>query len=70
MQEKKVRKRTNEKDALKVVKEFEEIIKNNKRDNIWLAHHQSQIFLQNFAQKFKEKEPFVRMVLKLKIKRK
>ena len=38
-------------DAVKVVQEFEEIIKNKKSDLMWLAYHQAQIF-----KKFKEKE--------------
>ena len=61
MQEK-VKCTTNEKDAVKVVQEFQEIIKNKKRDILWLAYHQGQIF-----QKFKEKERFIKMVLKFDI---
>ena len=53
---------TNEKYAEKVVQEFQEIIKNKKRDILWLAYHQGQIF-----QKFKEKERFIKMVLKFDI---
>ena len=41
-------------DAVKVVQEFEEIIKNKKSDIMWLVYHQGQIF-----KKFKEKERFV-----------
>ena len=59
MQEKVDNFATNEEDSVKVVEEFEEIIKNKKTDIIWLAYHQGQIF-----QKFKEKERFVSMVLK------
>ena len=40
----------NEEDAVKVIQEFEEIIKNKKSDIIWLAYYQAKIF-----QKFKEK---------------
>ena len=40
----------NEEDAVKVIEEFEEIIKNKKSDIIWLAYYQGQIF-----KKFKEK---------------
>ena len=61
MQEK-VKCTTNEKDAVKVVQEFQEIIKNKKRDILWLAYHQGQIF-----QKFKQKERFIKMVLKFDI---
>ena len=61
MQEK-VKRTTNEKDAVKVVQEFQEIIKNKKRDILWSAYHQGQIF-----QKFKEKERFIKMVLKFDI---
>ena len=46
----------------KVIREFEEIIKNKKNDIIWLAYYQDQIF-----QKFKEKERIVSMVLKLNV---
>ena len=31
-------------DSVKVVQEFEEIIRNKKSDIIWLAYHQGQIF--------------------------
>ena len=44
---------TNE-DAIKAIQEFEQIIKNKKSDNVWLAYYQGQIF-----QKFREKERFV-----------
>ena len=52
----------NEEDAVKVIQEFEEIIKNKKCDIIWLAYYQGQIF-----KKFKEKEQFVSMVLKFNV---
>ena len=52
----------NEEDAVKVIQEFEEIIKNKKCDIIWLAYYQGQIF-----KKFKEKERFVSMVLKFNV---
>ena len=52
---------TNE-DALKVIQELEQIIKNKKSDIVWLAYYQGQIF-----QKFKEKESFLSMFLKLTI---
>ena len=50
---------TNGEDAVKVVQEFADIIKNKKSDIIWLVYHQGRLF-----QKFKEKERFVSMVLK------
>ena len=50
------------KNAVKVIQEFEEIIKSKKSDIIWSAYYQGQIF-----QKFKEKERFVSMVLKFNI---
>ena len=53
---------TNEKNAVKVIQEFKEIIKSKKGDIIWLAYYQGQIF-----QKFKEKERFVSMVLKFSV---
>ena len=34
----------NEEDAVKVIQEFEEIIKNKKSDIIWLAYYQGVIF--------------------------
>ena len=49
-------------DALKVIQELEQIIKNKKSDIVWLGYYQGQIF-----QKFKEKESFVSMFLKLTI---
>ena len=52
-----------EEDAAKVIHEFEEIIRNKKRDIVWLAYHQGKIF-----QKFRLKEQFVNdMVLKFKV---
>ena len=33
-----------EEDATKVIREFEEIIKNKKSDIIWLVYHQSKTF--------------------------
>ena len=59
MQEKVNNCTTNEEDAVKVVQDLEEMTKNKKSDIIWLAYHQGQIF-----QKFKEKEQFVKTVLK------
>ena len=48
------------KDAVKAIQEFEQIIQNKKSDIVWLAYYQGQIF-----QKFREKERFVSdMVLK------
>ena len=41
----------NKEDAVKVIQEFEDIIKNKTSDIIWLAYYQSQIF-----KKFQEKE--------------
>ena len=53
----------NEKDAAKVIQEFEDIIKKKKSDIVWLAYYQCKIF-----QKFKEKEQFVsEMILKFKV---
>ena len=46
----------NEEDAVKVIQEFEDIIKNKKSDIIWLAYYQGVIF-----EKFKEKERLVSM---------
>ena len=34
----------NEEDSVKVIQEFEEIIKNKKSDIIWLAYYQGVIF--------------------------
>ena len=42
--------KANEEDAVKVIQEFEEIIKNKESDIIWLAYYQGIIF-----KKFKEK---------------
>ena len=47
---------TASKDAVKVVKEFDQIIKNKKGDIMSLAYHQGQLF-----QNFKEKKRFLRM---------
>ena len=44
------------------MQEFEEIIKNKKRDIIWLAYYQGQIF-----KKFKENERLVSMVYKFNV---
>ena len=52
----------NEEDAVKVIQEFEEIIKNKKSDIIWLAYYQSIIF-----KKFKKKEQLVGMALKFNV---
>ena len=53
----------NKEDAAKVIQEFEEIFKNKKSDQVWLAYYQGQIF-----QKFKEKVWFVSdMVLKFNV---
>ena len=53
----------NKEDAAKVIKEFEEIIKNKKSEKVWLAYYQGKIF-----QKFREKEQIVsNMVLKFKV---
>ena len=35
---------SNEENALKVIQEFEELIKNKKSDIVWLAHYQGKIF--------------------------
>ena len=61
MQEK-VSECTANEDALKVIQEFEDIIKNKKSDIVWLAYYQHQIY-----RKFKEKESFVNMVLRLNV---
>ena len=34
----------NEENVLKVIQEFEEIIKNKKSDIVWLAYYQGKIF--------------------------
>ena len=48
---------------VKVIQEFEEIIKNKKSDIVWVAYYRGKIF-----QKFKGKERFVSdMVLKLNV---
>ena len=53
----------NKEDVAKVIQEFEEIFKNKKSDQVWLAYYQGQIF-----QKFKEKVWFVSdMVLKFNV---
>ena len=52
-----------QKDAAKVIHEFEEIIKNKKSDIVWQAYYQSKIF-----HKFKSKERFVNdMLTKFKV---
>ena len=52
-----------EEDAVKVIQDFEEIIRNKKSDIVWLAYHQGKIF-----QKFRLKERFVNdVVSKLKV---
>ena len=53
---------SNEEDAVKVIQEFEEIIKNKKSNIIWLAYYQGQIF-----KKFKEKERLVSMAFKFNV---
>ena len=52
----------NKEDAVKVIQEFEEIIKNKKSDIIWLAYYQGIIF-----KKFKEKERLAGMVFKFNV---
>ena len=50
-------------DTIKVVQDFEQIIRNKKNDIVWLAYYQGQIF-----QKFREKERFISdMVSKFKV---
>ena len=44
-------------DAAKVILEFQEIIRSNKKNTVWLAYQQDVIF-----QKFKEKEKFANMI--------
>ena len=52
-----------EEDAAKVIRKFEEIIRNKRCDIVWLANHQGKIF-----QKFRLKERFVNdMVSKFKV---
>ena len=47
-------------DAVKAIREFEQIIQNKNNDIVWLAYYQDQLF-----QEFREKERFVSdMVLK------
>ena len=41
-------------DAIKVIKDFEQIIQNKKSNIVWLAYYQGQI-----SQKFREKERFI-----------
>ena len=49
--------------AIKVIQDFEKIIKNEKNDIVWLAYYQAQIF-----QKFIEKKQFIRdMISKFKV---
>ena len=51
------------KDAVKAIQKFEEIIQNKKSEIVWLAYYQGQIF-----QKFKERERFASdMVLKFRM---
>ena len=49
-------------EAVKAIQEFEQIIENKKSDIVWLAYYENQIF-----PKFKERESFVSMVLKLNV---
>ena len=52
-----------EKDAAKVIRKFDEVIKNKKIDIVWLAYYQGNIF-----QKLRSKEGFVNdMVSKFKV---
>ena len=52
-----------EEDAAKVIHKFEEIIKNKKKDIVWLAYYLGKIF-----QKFRSKERFVNdVVTKFKV---
>ena len=51
---------TTREDSVKAIQEFKQIIKNKRRGIVWLAYYQFQIF-----QKFKKKESFVSIVLKL-----
>ena len=54
---------SNEKDAAKVIPEFEEIIRNKKSDIVWPVYYLGKIF-----EKFRSKERFVNdMVLKFKV---
>ena len=53
------------KDAVKAIQEFEQIIQNKKSDIVWLACYQCQIF-----QKFRETEQFVSdMVSKFNVRK-
>ena len=52
----------NEEDAVKVIQEYDKIIKNKKSDIIWLTYYQGQIF-----KKFKEKERLVSMAFKFNV---
>ena len=52
----------NEEDAVKVIQEFEEIMKNKKSHVICLTYYQGQIF-----KKFKEKERLVSMTFKFNV---
>ena len=51
-----------EEHAVKVIEEFEEIIKSKRSDIIWLAYYQGIIF-----KKFKEKEVLVSMAFKFNV---
>ena len=52
-----------EKDAAKIIRKFDEVIKNKKIDIVWLAYYQGNIF-----QKLRSKEGFVNdMVSKFKV---
>ena len=44
MKEKAKNSTANEENVLKVIQEFEEIIKNKKSDIVWLAYYQGKIF--------------------------
>ena len=53
----------NEEDAVKVIQEFEEIIRSKKNDIVWPAYYQGKIF-----QRLRSKERFVdNVVLKFKV---
>ena len=53
----------NEEDAAKVIQKFEEIIRNQKSDIVWLTYHQGKIF-----QKFRSTKRFINhMILKFKV---
>ena len=52
-----------EKDAAKIIRKFDEVVKNKKIDIVWLAYYQGNIF-----QKLRSKEGFVNdMVSKFKV---